>query len=318
MPIPSFKLEASAFGYATVVKNDVIVLAGKDRVENFTLISVDLSQGTIYADDFELGLGDWTPSGFWNQIDLNNTSIANTLVDNGYTSLAPDEVGPQALLPNAFNGENAWWYGQSDTGSFIGTQASSDVLLSGGRSETSNAGQLTSPSINLGTASLPYLRFRTWWEIESVNPNENGFDVMEVQISTDGASFTTIKKLNPFVDPNDFDRNSKPFSSGGYNRRPVWALEEVDLSAYVGEVITVRFNFQTNDSLYNGFRGWIIDTLEVIDFYQTDSIQEAVSISSSRGAIFSGDDLNNSQKNFINTHKKPLSYSKSAVPSREK
>ncbi len=318
MPIPSFKLEASAFGYATVVKNDVIVLAGKDRVENFTLISVDLSQGTIYADDFELGLGDWTPSGFWNQIDLNNTSIANTLVDNGYTSLAPDEVGPQALLPNAFNGENAWWYGQSDTGSFIGTQASSDVLLSGGRSETSNAGQLTSPSINLGTASLPYLRFRTWWEIESVNPNENGFDVMEVQISTDGASFTTIKKLNPFVDPNDFDRNSKPFSSGGYNRRPVWALEEVDLSAYVGEVITVRFNFQTNDSLYNGFRGWIIDTLEVIDFYQTDTIQEAVSISSSRGAIFSGDDLNNSQKNFINTHKKPLSYSKSAVPSREK
>lgn len=322
--IPAFTLEASAFGYATVVKEDVIVLAGKDRVENFTLTPVDLSESTVFSDDFEQGIGGWTATGFWNQIDLSSNTIANTLVDGGYTSLAPDEAGPQALLPSAFSGDFVWWYGQPGTGSFIGTQSSSDSLLSGGTSTSSNSGVLTSPSINLVSTTKPYLRFRTWWEIESVNPNENGFDIMEIQISTDGgSSYTTIKKLNPFVDPNDSDRSSKPFSSGGYNRKPVWALEEIDLSSYAGEVITLRFDFKTNDGLYNGFRGWIIDTLEIVDFSSTESaasvaskLQPAVAAKSLRF-----NPLNvrkeNTRDEFFEIHKKPQTYSKEGIPTRE-
>ncbi|WP_240701932.1 PKD domain-containing protein [Pseudoalteromonas rubra] len=324
--IPAFIMETSGFGYTTVVKEDVIVLSGKGRVENFTLAPVDLSDNTVFFDDFEQGVGGWTATGFWNQINLNNNTIANTFVDGGYSILAPDEAGPKALLPAAFNGDFVWWYGQPDTGSFIGTQLNLDHLLSGGTSTSSNSGQLTSPSINLVSITSPYLRFRTWWEIESVNPNENGFDIMEIQISTDGgSSFETIKKLNPFVDPNDADwnRDPRPFSSGGYNRKPVWALEEVDLSDYAGDVIIIRFDFKTRDHLFNGFRGWIVDTLEVVERSPSESIATAANKPQSALAakylpanVLKGYKVNASDS-FGEIHKKPKAYLNEGTPARK-
>ena len=230
------------------------------------VVLVDQSAfGTIhFSDDIETGINGWTSTGFWHQQDL-SSSIANTLVPT-YTSLAPDEGGPQALLPSAASGTTAWWYGEASTGTFIGTQAAGDTPLSGGRSTAENEGALTSPSINLSTGVTPMLLFSTWWEIESVNPNSSGFDLLEVQISTDnGNTFTTIKKLNPYVDPNDSDRAHKPFSSGGFNRKPVWVIEDIDLTDYVGQTIQIRFNFDTRDALYNGFRGWVIDDVSIID-----------------------------------------------------
>lgn len=310
--IPAFILEASAFGYASVIKKDVIVLSGKDRVENFTLVASDLSTNIIFSDYFEQDLGEWVATGFWNRINLTNNSIANTLVDNGYTLLAPDEAGPKALLPNAFSGNYVWWYGQASTGSFIGTQRSSDSLLSGGTSTSSNRGELTSPSISLVSSQSPFLRFRTWWEIESVNPNENGYDLMEIQVSTNGGmTFQTIKKLNPYVDPNAEDRKPKPFSSGGFNRKPVWVLEEIDLSDYVGKVITLRFAFKTNDNLYNGFRGWLIDTLEIVNFSSTQTGQ---SINQLQRRTPKG--TKDTNRAFLEIHKKPRTYSNDITPSR--
>lgn len=269
--IESFSLEASAFGYSTASREDIVILAGKERVETFTVISQDLMANTLFADDFEAGVGAWIATGFWHQENLSNSDLINTLVQTGNVSLAADEEGPQALLPEAFSGDVVWWYGQPDTGTFVGVQSESSSELDGGRSEEANEGTLTSPVISLVDASLPQMRFRTWWEIESVNPNENGFDLLEVQVSTDGGEiFTTIKKLNPFVDPNDTNRASKPFSSGGYNREPVWALETFDLTEYLGQEILVRFSFDTRDTLYNGFRGWFIDSFEILDFVEEE------------------------------------------------
>ncbi|HJS16559.1 MAG TPA: S8 family serine peptidase [Rheinheimera sp.] len=318
--ITTFILEASALGYATVVKEQVIVLSGKERVENFTLTTVDLTESIIFSDDFEQGMGSWVANGFWNQIDLGNSTIANTLVDNGYTSLAPDEEGPQALLPQAFSGNFAWWYGQPSTGTFIGTQSNMDSPLSGGRSTINNSGQLTSPIIDLVSASAPFLKLRTWWEIESVNPNENGFDIMELQISTDGGiSFNTIKKLNPYVDPNDTDRSSKPFSSGGYNRKPVWVLEEINLSDYIGQLVILRFNFKTNDHLFNGFRGWIIDTLEIVDFSVAESQAPGSKAALKTNLIRTKaqGSTNKLREEFFNIHKQPKTYVSKGVPSRK-
>ncbi|MFT7150805.1 MAG: hypothetical protein ACI82Q_002680 [Nonlabens sp.] len=305
-PITSFILESSALVFSTVVREEVIVLAGKERVENFTLTSQDLTGNTIFLDDFEQGIGGWTATGFWNQINLGNNTISNTLVDGGYSSLAPDETGPQASLPGAFSGDVTWWYGQSGTGSFIGTQSGSDSLLSGGTSTSPNSGQLTSPSISLVSATSPFLKVRTWWEIESVNPNENGFDLMKVQVSIDaGGSFTTIRKLNPFVDPNDSDRDHKPYSSGGFNRKPVWVLEEIDLTQYVGNNVILRFDFKTNDGVFNGFRGWVVDDVEIVDF--TESAPKA-SVSA-KGLIVQPMHLDNFSEKFMNIHKKPNKYS---------
>ena len=264
-PVSSFMLEVSAAGFSTVTREGVVVLTGKERTESFILTPEVLVKTSVYFDDFESGTGSWIATGFWNQVDTKNNTIPNTLVDGGYTLLAPDETGPQAQLPEAFSGDFSWWYGQVQTGSYIGTQIDSDSLLSGGTSEIKNSGQLVSPTITLTSGTVPVLRFRTWWEIESFNPSENGYDIMDVQVSIDsGNTYTTIKRINPSIDPNDSDRKHKPLSSGGFNRKPVWVLEEIDLSDFVGNDVTVRFNFQTNDANHNGFRGWILDDVEVV------------------------------------------------------
>ena len=313
--IPYFTLEASADGYNTAVKYNVIVLSGKNRVENFTLILDNLSDITLYAYDFEQWADDWHGTGFWNQINLDDSTVVNTLVDSGYTSLAPDENSMQALLPDAFSGSTAWWYGQTNSGSFIGTQYSYDYLLSGGTSTSSHSGLLTSPSITLSTANTPLLRFRTWWEVESVNPNENGYDIMEIQVSTDGGStFTSVRRLNPFIDPNESDRYSKPFSSGGYNRKPVWTLEEIDLSEYVGEVIHLRFKFATVDELYNGFRGWIIDAVEIID---VDNISSQASLATLGLVQEKTSSMREELRDeYFRIHKQPHNYLHVGMPNR--
>ncbi len=263
--IQSFTVQATAENFFSSTKEGFVLLSGKDHTEVIPLVDQSQFGETLFADDFESGINDWLADGFWHQETLDG-SIANTLVDGGFTSLAPDEAGPQALLPFATSGDMAWWYGQADTGSFIGTQSANDSQQSGGRSEEDNSGQLSTPSIDLTNAISPVLLFNTWWEVESVNPNASGFDILEILISTnDGSTYTSIKRLNPFVDPNDSDRNHKPFSSGGFFRKPVWVIEEMDLSDYVGKTIRIQFKFDTRDALYNGFRGWIIDDLRVID-----------------------------------------------------
>ena len=311
-PIEAFILEASAFGFGSVVKETVIVLAGKERTENFTLVAQEVPPGVLFADDFEQDLGGWSATGFWNRIDLSSDTIFNTLLDAGYTALAPDEPGPRASLPQASSGDFSWWYGEPDTGTFIGTQSPEDFLLSGGTSTEANSGRLTSPVISLPATSQPLLRFMTWWEIESVNPNEFGFDIMELQMSTDGgASFQTIRRLNPFVDPSDSDREPKPFSSAGYNRRPVWVLEEIDLTDYAGETVIFRFAFDTNDELYNGFRGWIIDDFEVIDVAVVpEGVVGVQGVSDNRGdaTMLDSEDFGVPSKEFWSIHKKPGRY----------
>ncbi len=296
-PINSFTLSATAPGFTESVKENVIILSGKDRTENFFLTE-GIPTTTVYSESFENGDGGWVGAGFWQRRDFSTQTLVNTLVDAGYTSLAPDEAGPQALLPNAYDGSFAWWYGQADTGTFIGVQYPGDTLLSGGTSQGSSYfGTLTSPDISLSGASSPILRLYTWWEIESVNPNADGYDLMDIKLSTDGVNFTPLKRLNPFVDPNDTDRDHKPFSSSGFNREPIWVFEEIDLSAYAGQTIRLRFEFDTVDELYNGFRGWLVDNISIIDGVQAKTLR---SKAVKRFHLF-----DNLSDEYVNTHKLP-------------
>lgn len=317
--IQSFAVQATATDYFSSTKEGFVLLSGKDHTEVIPLVDQSQFGDSLFSDDFESGENGWLANGLWNQETLNG-SIANTLVDGGYTSLAPDEAGPQALLPFATSGSVAWWYGQADTGTFIGTQSASDSLLSGGNSTSSNEGQLFSPSIDLSNAISPVLLFNTWWEVESVNPNSAGFDILEILISTDGGStYSSIKRLNPFVDPNDSNRAHKPFSSGGFFRKPVWVIEEMDLSDYVGKSIKVQFKFDTRDSLYNGFRGWVIDDFRVIDVTSTKStpvVSKSQNAATQLDNAQSVDYFDGLSESFLDVHKRPQQLEKLPPPSR--
>ena len=51
--------------------------------------------------------------------------------------------------------------------------------------------------------------------------------------------------------------------AGGFLAAPVWHLYELDVAAYAGGPFHVQFDFSSNDNLYNGFRGLMIDAVSV-------------------------------------------------------
>lgn len=300
--ITSFTLSAEANGYKEAIEENVVVISASSVNYNLTLLDKDTTETVIYSTSFEFSENSWIGTGLWHIQNLTTTNIANTLVTNGFVTVntSDDDAG---LLPKADDGDSVMWYGLSDTGSFINTQIDEDSLKSGGRSTSSHSGTITSPSIDLTTAIQPVLRFKTWWEIEAVNPNENGYDLMDVKISIDDGVFTAIKRLNPHVDPNMEDRTHKGFSSAGVFRKPIWVQEELDLSEYKGHTIRIQFSFDTRDQLYNGFRGWMIDNLSIIEGIvpANSGVNKMYQKSNSKvKSIFDG-----LSEEYIRIHKKP-------------
>ena len=113
------------------------------------------------------------------------------------------------------------------------------------------------------------LTFKTWWEIEAVNPNENGFDLMSVEYNIEGSAegegeWITLARLNPLTDPVGNESESIPYSNLGFNQAPRWLNQEaISLSNLAGRVFKLRFTFSTVDGLYNGFRGWLLDDVQI-------------------------------------------------------
>ncbi len=259
--ISSFTLTASQAGYVPSTLSSVVVKENETTTNVDFVLNQSSSSGSVYfEDDFETDKG-WTAKGFWNRIS-SPASIKNSAVPN-YVTLAPGD-NSNGYLPSPYKGSFAYWYGQNQSGNFIGTQKSGDALNSGGTSISPNDGSLTSPLIDLTKAGSAQLNFQTWFEIESQNPNEKGYDLMIIEISIDnGVSFTPFKKLNPYADPVEPNRYHIPYTSAGFNKAPIWIPIIIDLTPYAGKTIQLRFNFETVDELYNGFRGWFIDDLSV-------------------------------------------------------
>lgn len=201
----------------------------------------------------------------WNLIKTGH-GIQNNLVGKSVL-LAPNDSS-QGVVPNPPQGSQAYWFGDIQQGNFIGQQKQTDKLLDGGTSKSRNDAQLTSPSIDLSKLSKPLsLNFKTWWEIESVNPNDKGFDLMDIQVSTDGEkSYKTIARLNPLFDPETtLIKDPIPFTNFGFNNAPMVSQQEpISLDEFAGQAnVKLRFQFRTVDGLYNGFRGWMIDDIQI-------------------------------------------------------
>lgn len=259
VPIPQFTV-LSTLGFSAASVDLALV-------QNQTLPNVDLelepSSGVslYFEDDFESPVLGWEMTGFWNRATL--AGLSNSAFPT-FVNLAPGDVSG-GDLPSPIQGQWAYWYGQPETGNFIGIQVAGDPPGSGGTSESANDGELKSPSFQIPAGiSTATLRFSTWFEIESVNPNASGFDVMNVGVLPAGSSnVTVLARLNPFVDPTLTPRDAIPFTSGGFNKPPVWRTDFIDLSDFVGQTVQIVFDFATVDGLYNGFRGWVVDDVSV-------------------------------------------------------
>ncbi len=273
--IPSFKVRFVRQGFVTRVVGNVNVHANQTTQVQTALTPASTTGQVRFEDDVETDKS-WTRTGFWHR-QQNNAAIRNKNFPR-YVKLAPND-NSNAAIPQAFQGQFAFWYGQDTTGSFIGQLSLPQDSLSGGRSVDENAGTLTSPQINLTADTVATLSFWTWFEIESVNPNASGFDIMEVEVIRANGDSVSLGRLNPFTDPILEDREPLPFTSGGFNQAAVWRFEEFDLSPFAGQQIRLRFKFDTRDNLYNGFRGWFIDNIRVTN------VRSISSASNNRRAI---------------------------------
>ena len=242
---------------------------------NLALVAMQSTQPdfAIWLDDFSQP-AHWTVSGGYTS-HLGETGW--TIVERGHT--IRNQLWLEAVLPGLGDtsggalpqprvGNRAWWFGNPASGNFIGQRRLYSTGMDGGSSAVrSIRGSLTSAPIDLPANGPISLTFQTWWEIESVNPNKDGFDWMDVRVSIAGEDkFVTLARLNPLADPvSTVDRDALPFSTAGFNRAPIWLQQEpISLEEFAGQSIQIRFVFDTKDELYNGFRGWMLDDLKIL------------------------------------------------------
>ena len=104
-----------------------------------------------------------------------------------------------------------------------------------------NRGDLTSPSITIPTTGY-YFRFWYLYETESAGIH---WDQRWVQISVDNGNYTNLYQL--------FDDEPN-----------IWLQSPaIDLSAYAGKSIHLRFHLETLDAAFNTKKGWFIDDFSV-------------------------------------------------------
>jgi hypothetical protein len=130
----------------------------------------------------------------------------------------------------ARSGTYSWWY-QSEFGDY--------------QSELPNSGSLTSLPISIPSAGY-YLRFYYRYQTETSGTD---WDQRWVQIAVDDGPFTNLVQLSD--DPQ-------------LSETSTWLLNKaIDLSAYAGHLVRIRFHFSTLDATANDFAGWGIDDFSI-------------------------------------------------------
>ncbi|WP_180123869.1 carboxypeptidase regulatory-like domain-containing protein [Acinetobacter sp. YH12097] len=268
-------LTISSAGTNTITKK-VTVIASSASGYQFEVLPETTSTDAVWRETFE---ADSTTRSAWTRSQPSVANVDWQLLNKGHNirnnqvnqrvRLAPNDQS-QGKVPEPLQGNTAYWYGDKVNGNFIGALSDSSTApeFDGGTSQHDNTGELISPVINLSQYQAPLsLSFKTWWEIESVNPNNQGFDLMNILVSTDGGnSFKTLARLNPLADPSSaYERAPIPYSNLGFNLAPAAVQQEaISLDEYAGKAnVQLKFQFRTVDELYNGFRGWMIDDVVI-------------------------------------------------------
>jgi subtilisin family serine protease len=181
----------------------------------------------VFADDMEGGSNGWTASGLWHQSALRSNSPTTS-----------------------------WYYGDEATRTYDTGAATS--------------GLLTSPVINLKNAVHPVLIYREWRQVED-GAADPFTDVARVQVGTGPNRWDTVSQswFSTAVDPLNWQDRGALLGWTGHLRsdlsEPQWVSRSVDLSAYVGQKVQVRFAFAAGDALFNDYEGWYVDDLAVYD-----------------------------------------------------
>jgi hypothetical protein len=221
-----------------------------------TAIALAAAPGSARAaplsENFESGAPGWASSGLWHVQPQPETVTVTAAIGGVLTSIAPGSA-----LPEAWDGAAVAWFGDTVTGTYCtGFDSVAQHPSDGCRSSGRVRGTLTSPPFAV-TSAPATLEFRAWWEIAGADFETS--DRMTVEYSTDdGSTWTEAAKLNPSGSP--FGSLHQPYTTGGLREPGEWRTYSVDLTRALGSTnVRVRFNFDSIDTLGQGFRGLLID-----------------------------------------------------------
>jgi hypothetical protein len=197
-------------------------------------------------------------------------------------------TGDSGALPTPTSGSGVAWFGSESSGTFCDTltelEANPDNQPGAnngcetnpdpeehpgggvGFGETDEEGELVSPPFSLVGAASAVLHLNSWFEVEAVEANL--FDIMEIDYTTKPGTASEpfewheLGSLNPENDT--AGAAYEDYTDEGQNTPASWQPILGDLAPAIGEPeVRVRFVFDTWDVLYNGFRGWLIDDINV-------------------------------------------------------
>jgi hypothetical protein len=125
------------------------------------------------------------------------------------------------------------------------------------------AGAITTPVFTADPGSV--ITFAGWFEVESVSST---IDAISVEYSTtpaDPASWTSLGDLRDQSATPSSSGPTVPYSNNGTGFAPSFQSYSFDLGTALGSAqsVAVRINFDTQDALYQGYRGVGIDNFNV-------------------------------------------------------
>jgi hypothetical protein len=101
------------------------------------------------------------------------------------------------------------------------------------------------------------------FSVEAVNPTTGAVSGPTTFSWTIQTGPITVLQLNPTQDPAGGNCTDGYASGTGFQGVPMEVPEMVDLSAFDGEPIQLRFLFDTRDANYNAFEGWYVKNILV-------------------------------------------------------
>ena len=223
-------IDAANFAAATQVVGEPIP-AAPGTAEVFKVKGLD--PGTTYYFALKAHDNVGNAGALSNVVQITTQSISAVFRDDmesgagNWTVAGSDGVGGPALWhlsTHRYNTpNNAFYYGREDTLTFD----------TGAR----NFGSITSAPIDLTSSRDTWLRFVHYLQTENITP----YDAARAQISMDdGITWQDLYLTS--------------LGTAGQ-----MLTKDIDLSAYDGRIVRLRFSFDTVDAVLNNYEGWVVD-----------------------------------------------------------
>ncbi|MBN1827140.1 MAG: T9SS type A sorting domain-containing protein [Candidatus Eisenbacteria bacterium] len=211
-----------------------------------------------YRENFEVADSlRWEMRGGWHRTAAPETVQVAPAVRESLVTLSEDGWWPAAAEGNA-----CLVAADESTGTYVAPwDPAAQSAGNGGTSLAARRDTAWTPVIFAPPGREVRIRFRTWWEVESVGIGST--DWMYVEFSDDsGAAYTPLATvIGTSYPPSPED--DVPITSGGYGEPGVWEEKVYSCSTGAEGEIRFRFIFDTADPNRNGFRGWFVDDFVV-------------------------------------------------------